>query len=176
MARDYKHFITLRSVAQLASALVWGTRGRGFKPHRSDLIESINMLFPKQPNNPKENPPSPSYGVERRKHKRLKKHFILSYFDVTNPEHKFELKQLKNISQGGICFVTTIMFPPGTILGIELKTPYLADVTYLEGVVLESHEKIKGMIYEIRLEFKVISPQAEFVLSKLIEFFAHTES
>ena len=26
-----------RSVAQLASALVWGTRGREFKSHRSDL-------------------------------------------------------------------------------------------------------------------------------------------
>ena len=32
-----------RSVAQLASALVWGTRGPGFKPQRSDQTSLINF-------------------------------------------------------------------------------------------------------------------------------------
>ncbi len=33
-----------RGVAQLASALEWGSRGRGFKSHRSDFF--IVLTFP----------------------------------------------------------------------------------------------------------------------------------
>ena len=86
-----------------------------------------------------------------------------------------EITQLKNISMGGMCFVTSARFEPGTQLGIELKTPYLADTTYLEGVVLESHEKVMDIIYETRLKFEFLNPQAEFLLAKIIEFFINEE-
>lgn len=111
-------------------------------------------------------------GEERRKYKRIKKNFILSYFDKANPEQKLELTQLKNISLGGACFVTTKAFNPGTIIGIELKTPYLADTTYLEGAVIQSNERVKNIIYETRLQFSNISTEAEFLLKKMMEFFS----
>lgn len=113
--------------------------------------------------------------IERRRYKRIKKNFILTYYDKNTPHQKFEITQLKNISLGGICFVTTKKFEPGTAIGIELKTPYLADTTYLEGYVLESHEKVKNMIFETRLKFALLNPQAEFLLSKVIEFFMNGE-
>ena len=112
---------------------------------------------------------------ERRKYKRISKHFILTYFDKGNPSQKKEITQLKNISMGGICFVTSQRFDSGTQMGVELKTPYLADTTYLEGVVLESHEKVMDLIYETRLKFEFLNPQAEFLLAKLIEFFINEE-
>ena len=57
-------------------------------------------------------------------------------------------------------------------LHIDLKTPYIAEVTYLDGTVLESHEKIKGLIYETRIHFKNLKPESEFILHKLIQLSA----
>ena len=95
---------------------------------------------------------------ERRNYVRIKKNFILSYFDKDRPDEKYEITQLKNISMGGMCYVTSRKFNYGTSMGIELKTPYLSDTTYLEGVVLESHEKVKNMLYETRLQFNFLDP------------------
>ena len=113
---------------------------------------------------------------ERRRSRRIRKHFILAYFEKEFPDRRFELTQLKNISRGGMCFITSQKFNPGTKLGIELKTPYVAETTYLEGVVLESHEKVRNMIYETRLKFEFLDPQGEFWVKKLIEFFENGES
>src|SRR3990167_910362 len=113
---------------------------------------------------------------ERRRSQRIRKHFILSYFEKDYPDRRYELTQLKNISHGGMCFITSQKFNPGVKLGIELKTPYVAETTYLEGVVLESHEKIRSMIYETRLKFEFLDPQGEFCVAKLIEFFVNGEN
>lgn len=120
------------------------------------------------------NPPNPKRtGPERRQHPRIKKNFILSYFDPARPDQKFEITQLKNISLGGMCFITGRSFDTPAKLGIELKTPYLAGTTYLEGVVLESHEKMKGKIYETRLRFTLLDTEAKVLLEKLKEFFVN---
>ncbi|MCK5260421.1 MAG: PilZ domain-containing protein [Candidatus Omnitrophica bacterium] len=109
--------------------------------------------------------------IERRKFERIKKSFILSYFDLKRPGHKFEITQLKNISLGGMRFVTTRKFDPSTKLGVELKTPYISGTTYLEGTVLQSHERMKGAIYETRLEFDSLDTEATALLEKLMGFF-----
>jgi c-di-GMP-binding flagellar brake protein YcgR len=108
---------------------------------------------------------------ERRQYQRIKKHFILTYFDKADPDVRFSASQLKNISLGGLCLITDQSFPIGTSLGIELKTPFLSELTHLEGTVLASHERVKDIIYETRLEFLQLSPQAEFVLNKIIQYF-----
>ena len=91
---------------------------------------------------------------ERRRSTRIRKNFILSYFDQNKPEKKFGATQLKNISLGGTCILTSEAYEPGTVLSIELKTPYLSGTTHLEGTVLESKEKIAGILNETRLVFK----------------------
>ncbi len=108
---------------------------------------------------------------ERRKYIRIKKHFIISYYDKHDPTTKHEISQIKNISLGGSCFVTSQYWPPTTKIGIELKTPYLAGTVHLEGTVLESHEKIPNLLYETRLVFDQLTPQAEFVLNKIVGYF-----
>lgn len=110
-------------------------------------------------------------GIERRQYERINKSFILTYFSLKKPKQKFEITQLKNISMGGMCFVTTQTFEPSTKLAIELKTPYIAGVTYLEGTVLASHEKMTGTIYETRLEFDPLDTESEVLLEKLMEYF-----
>lgn len=119
----------------------------------------------------KKNNPAPEDHPDRRQQKRIKKHFILSYFELTNPAVRYDASQLKNISAGGMCFVTGKPFPRGALLGIELKTPFMTELTHLEGSVLESHEKLKNIIYETRLKFENLTPQAEFVINKLIQYF-----
>jgi len=116
-----------------------------------------------------ENPRKPSQ--ERRQYVRIQKSFILTYYDQTKPDKKYEITQLKNISLGGMCFVTTKSFDPSAILSIELKTPYLAETTHLEGVVQQSHEKMKNKIYETRLQFKQLDTESKVLLEKLMEFF-----
>ena len=108
---------------------------------------------------------------ERRQYERINKSFILSYYDQAIPDHKFEITQLKNISFGGICFITSQCYESSTKLGVELKTPYLAGTTHLEGVVLGSNEKMKGAIYETRLQFGPLEAEAKVLLGKLIKLF-----
>ncbi|VAW13039.1 hypothetical protein MNBD_BACTEROID05-679 [hydrothermal vent metagenome] len=112
---------------------------------------------------------------ERRVYKRIDKNFILTYYDKADPSRKYELTQLKNISMGGMCFITTQAYVPSSKMGIELKTPYLADTTHLEGNVLASHEKVKNIIYETRIKFDLLSSESEFLLAKLIEFFTKSQ-
>ena len=116
------------------------------------------------------------HAPERRKYKRIKKHFILTYFDRNDPLSRYSASQLKNISLGGMCLITSKAFEPLAILEIELKTPYLSELVHVEGRVLESNEKIKDIIYETRLEFIFVSDQARLVLDKIIEHFQKEEN
>lgn len=108
---------------------------------------------------------------ERRKHLRIKKNFIMSYYLEGEPSVRYKVTQLKNISKGGMCFITAQQYAKGTRLIVELRTPYLVDITRMEGTVLESHEKLSEIIYETRIQFGALTPPAEFLISKLEELF-----
>lgn len=114
---------------------------------------------------------SPQPQDERRKYKRISKSFILTYFEKDNPQKKYEITQLRNIGMGGMCFITTQPFPEGVQLSIDLKTPYLTDITHIHGVVQESHTKVANMLYETRLKFDYLSAEAEYVVARLMEVF-----
>jgi c-di-GMP-binding flagellar brake protein YcgR len=119
----------------------------------------------------KQPPQDESSHPERRQYLRVKKNFIMTYHLASEPAVQYKITQLKNISKGGMCFITAQRYEPSTSLMIELRTPYLADVTLLKGNVLQSHEKLPDIIYETRLKFEDLSPQAELLLDKLEEFF-----
>ena len=108
---------------------------------------------------------------ERRHYIRIEKHFIITYCEKNDPEQKHDISQLRNISLGGMCFVTSKKFDPNTPMDIELKTPYFSGTAHMEGVILESHEKVSDLIYETRLRFDNLSPHAEVVLKKIVETF-----
>ena len=117
----------------------------------------------------------PTGQPERRKYKRIKKHFILTYYNPVEPKKRFSASQLKNIGLGGMCLITSQRFEPNTRLAIELKTPFLTELTHLEGTVLESMEKIPDIIYETRMVFTQISEEGKFILNKLIEHYEKEE-
>lgn len=108
---------------------------------------------------------------ERRQYVRIGKNLILSYFLPQDPSRKFDMSQMKNLSRGGICFVTTESFPPMTRLAVEFMTPYLTETSALTGVVIESTEKIPGLLFETRMKFENLSPVATKFLEEMISYF-----
>jgi len=109
---------------------------------------------------------------ERRRYIRIEKHFIITYRDNDDPSVMIEVSQLKNISMGGMCCVTARRYAPSTRMNIELKTPYVSKPVPLTGTVLDSTEKVPGIIYETRLVFDRLDNQAEFVLNKIVGLFS----
>jgi hypothetical protein len=107
---------------------------------------------------------------ERRQHVRIKKHYIIRFYQKDNPSLKYEASQIENISKGGLCFTSTIPFDIGAHLAIELRTPYVAEKVYIEGRVLESKEKIKGVVYQNRVKFDNLSAHATDVLDKIEKY------
>ncbi len=104
---------------------------------------------------------------ERRKHARVDRNFILTYVDKKSPNVKNEITQVRNISRGGMCFVATRSFDISMVLMIEMRTPFTTGSVHLEGVVLESRERIKNLIYDVRLQFQNLQPLAEEILGKI---------
>ena len=111
---------------------------------------------------------------ERRKHIRVDRSFILTYVDKRTPNVKNEITQLRNISRGGMCFVATRPFELSMELIIEMRTPFTTGGIALEGIVLESRERIKGLIYDVRLRFQNLPPHADEILEK-IEYYGMKE-
>ena len=108
--------------------------------------------------------------INRRKYVRVYRNFILLYRLKGQENITHEMSQVNNISRGGINFSSTILLAKGCQLRVELKTPFLNDKIDLEGVVLETREKIPNLIYEVRLEFQNISDQAGQVLAKIEQY------
>jgi len=107
---------------------------------------------------------------ERRQFVRIKKHYIIRFYQKNNPALKYETSQIENISKGGVCFTSTFLFDKGDILCMELRTPYIADTLYLEGVVLNVQEKIKGLIYQNHFQFQNINPVNAGILEKIEKY------
>ena len=109
---------------------------------------------------------------ERRHYIRIEKHFVISYYDKNDATVKHNISQLKNISLGGMCFITSQQYEPRTKMGVELKTPYLDQAVHIEGAVLQSHEKVPHMIYETRLSFDDLNTAAQVALKKIVDTFS----
>ena len=166
-----------RSQVQILSLRSFKTANENCFTGLKDPVIKHTMFFGKQPNpDPIKKETAKDNFEDRRRYKRVSKSFILSYYDKGKPQNKYEITQLKNISLGGMCFITSQSFPPGTVFGVELRTPYITESIYLEGQVQQSHEKMKNLLYETRLKFDKLDPLAEFVLTKMTAFFMNGDN
>jgi hypothetical protein len=111
---------------------------------------------------------------DRRKYVRVYRNFIISY-KLKDDSQIHEMSQVNNISKGGINFTSTVVLNAGAEVVIELKTPFLSDNIHLIGTVLESKEKIRGLIYAVRLEFKNPSEPALEILTKIEQYASQQE-
>jgi len=104
---------------------------------------------------------------ERRKHQRIYRNFILSYYEKGQLSIGNYVSQVNNVSKGGVNFSSTHPIKEGAMVTVDLRTPFISDAMHLEGVVLACKEKIPGMIYEIRLQFQEVPQEILSVLDKI---------
>ncbi|MBN2120030.1 MAG: PilZ domain-containing protein [Candidatus Omnitrophica bacterium] len=109
-------------------------------------------------------------GQERRKHKRIKVSFVVSYRPLEK-EDDADLSQTKNFSQGGMLLTTNKAFGPGTLLKIFIRVPLVKGKIYLIGQVLESKEIVKNLIYETRIAFQNLEDEIERILHETVGSF-----
>ena len=63
--------------------------------------------------------------------------------------------------------MATRTFELSTVLLVEMRTPFTTGSVHLEGVVLESRERIRNLIYDVRLQFQNLQQEAEEILEKI---------
>jgi len=112
---------------------------------------------------------------ERRKHPRVSKHFIVTYYDATIADAQHNVSQLKDISRGGVCFSSCVGLPKNTLLQILIKTPYLAETLSAKGTVVYCAEKIPGVIYEVHVHIEDLTPETELILKKIEKSFIESQ-
>lgn len=104
---------------------------------------------------------------DRRAHVRIYRNFILSYQLKESQGVVVDVSQVHNISLGGVCFVATSPIAVNTALLIKLSSPFLADALELEARVLESIEKVPGLLFDIRVQFMNVSDLAKEIITKI---------
>lgn len=106
----------------------------------------------------------------RRQFVRIKRHYFLWFTDKTNPQIRFQVSQVEDISQGGLCFTSNIPLKQGALLQFKLQTPYIEEVVYLDGKVVAVREKVKGLMYSIHIQFDQLTPVVKEVLEKIEKY------
>lgn len=113
---------------------------------------------------------------ERRKHPRVEKHFIVTFYDLDKKDADHCISQLKNISRGGLCFSSSFSVPVGTRLQTMIKTPYMGQAVHVVTRVVDSKEKVPNVIYDIRVKLEEATPEAEEILQKIEKNFLQAQS
>lgn len=110
-------------------------------------------------------------GLERREHSRISANFIVSY-RITQPPSNYDLSQTKNVSQRGILLTTNRKFEKDTFLAMTIRFPFVLEKIEVKGVVVDSQEVIKNLIYDTRIKFfdldvEIFRQLGEFVKQRL---------
>jgi hypothetical protein len=91
-------------------------------------------------------------GPEKRKSMRTETSFVVSYRILEDTHAGQHVSQTKNISLGGMLLTTNKPFSPGTKLALEIYVPTDPHPLILVGIVVESNEVVKELVYDTRLE------------------------
>ncbi len=113
-------------------------------------------------------------GAERRKHPRAYGRFIVSY-RILDEINNVDVTQTKNISLGGMLLTTNRAFASGTNLAIEIRLPFDPNPIMLIGRVVDSHEIMKGMIYDTRMEFLSVDEKHRKVIGETVDYYLKRE-
>jgi len=109
-------------------------------------------------------------GPERRKHPRISARFIVSY-RILEEANNVDVSQTKNVSLGGMLLTTNRKFDSGTTLALEIRLPFDPNPIMLIARVLESHQVIKDLIYDTRLQFLAVDDKHRHVINKTVDYY-----
>lgn len=114
-------------------------------------------------------------GQEKRRHPRVAGKFVVSYrvkADVDN----YDITQTRNLSLGGMLLTTNRDFPSGTVLAIDVRLPFFIDAISFTGMVLESKEVVKDLIYDTHIQFLNIDSKSEGIVKDTVGYYLKTQS
>ncbi len=90
---------------------------------------------------------------ERRQFKRISRNYVVSYAPIKSDELKFDVSQTLNLSEGGLLLITDRKFEKDVILKIKLRLPEFSDYVIVKAQVVNSLQRVKGLMYETRARF-----------------------
>ncbi|MEA3328466.1 MAG: PilZ domain-containing protein [Candidatus Omnitrophota bacterium] len=109
-------------------------------------------------------------GLERRRYKRIRHHFIISlrvYPEITSKNNaKWDMAAIENLSAAGMFFTYNKKLETGTLLEFKITLPFLMDRTRCLGVVRRVEEKPPAKIYGIGIYFVEIDGKRKDAINK----------
>ena len=116
-------------------------------------------------------------GVEKRKHKRLSKQFVLRIQVQWSFEKNWDVVLVHNISKGGILFSYYKPLNEGMKLNLRINIGAHKKVIECVGEVLRVHKFGDPTMYQAGISFVTIDPQdAEWIEKTVEDFFAKKEN
>ena len=106
---------------------------------------------------------------ERRRFVRIDAEFLVYYTAIHERPPRSNASQSRNISTGGILFITGREFPVGTVLVVKIRLPDSPDYINLKVQVVDSKQKVKGIIYDTRAKFIGVEEKDIVSMQKVIE-------
>tara|TARA_B100000315_G_C14518369_1_gene560296 strand:- start:113 stop:481 length:369 start_codon:yes stop_codon:yes gene_type:complete len=107
-------------------------------------------------------------GSERRGHPRVDVNFVVSY-RIQETAHDYDLSQTKNLSQGGMLLTTNKKFTQGTCLSMILRFPLIPQKIEVTGIIVDSKEVVRDIIYETRIQFLDLDKEFFYKLGEFIK-------
>ncbi len=106
---------------------------------------------------------------ERRRFKRISGNYIVSYAPMKSEELKFDISQTKNISEDGMLFISDRKFEKDVVLKMKLRLPEFSDYVIVQTQVIDSIQRVKGVMYETRARFIEAEKKVRESIRKLVD-------
>ena len=106
---------------------------------------------------------------EKRRNVRFKKQYTAIFSLKDNPQKTFDVSGLRDISKGGLKFLSFEKYEVGTVIIFQIKFPFAYPrVTSIEGKVISvTMASVGQTIYQTSIRFINITPQIRDDLEKM---------
>lgn len=108
-------------------------------------------------------------GAERRRFKRLNKQFVVRIQAVGNVSKGWDIVMIRNISKGGMCFMTSDELKTGDTLNFKINVKLNHNTILCDGTVIRVRTIRKPNVYEVGISFKDIQGADGDLISSTVE-------
>lgn len=112
------------------------------------------------------------FTADGRAYRRLRSFCLIKYMLVNDPQQRRILANTKDISAGGIQFVSDANIPTGAVLEVDIYLPPLNDFFTAMALVVSSENAREGNKYFVRVRFTAIDPDDRKRINSYIEHFS----
>jgi hypothetical protein len=110
-----------------------------------------------------------SIKFERRKFKRISRNYVISYVPIKSEDLKYDLSQTKNLSEGGLLFISDRKFEKDIILKIKLRLPQFTDYVIVQAQVIDSIQVGTGTMCKTRVKFIDVDQKIKEAIRNLVD-------